>query len=362
MKKSRFFLILASLVTAAGARDAHAFPELIRHGYANCVTCHASPGGGGVLNAYGRELSREALTTWGTEAESGLAWGLIQPPEWLSSTLMARSLSLVRDSKTTIDGRTLLMQLDAEAAAASDHFTVAAAAGLQDPNKGDILALRRAYGVYRPTDELSFRVGKFAHVYGLMQAEHKSTTRTGLGWDEGNETLNAEAAWIGESTNLFATALFGRPDNHALERGASLSGSLFLDNRFKVGLNAYAGQRPSDDSSRVVFGPHAALGFTPTLYWLGEIDLQNRAETWGTYQYQKLSYEAFKGVHIYITQDLQKNDWSNGDSLSWSWGPGVQWFPRPHFEGQLYVTWQNYPEALQELNTATVYAMLNFYL
>ena len=361
------FLQITGLIFAGGtlsSRPAQAFPELIRHGYANCVTCHASPGGGGVLNAYGREISREALSTWGNEGETDLAWGSIKTPEWLSATVLARSLSFVRDTKTTVEGRTLLMQLDAEAAANSDHWGAAAAAGIQNPKGGtqSPFALRRAYLTYRPTDELSLRTGIFQHVYGLMPADHRIATRSGLGWDVGTETLNIEAAYIGEQATVFATALLGRPGNDALEQGASLSGSLFFAERFKVGLNAYTGKRPDETSSRHVFGTHAELGFTSHFYWLGELDLSEQAKTWGTYQYQKLGYEPIQGLHFYVAQDFTLRDHDDATSQVIAWGPGVQWFPRPHFEAQLYLQAQSYPSSLQDLNQSTVYAMLNFYL
>jgi hypothetical protein len=355
--------IVLSVTSLLATATVHAFPELVRHGYSNCVTCHINPGGSGVLNAYGRALSLEALTSAGTEEETEFAWGKIKTPEWLSATLMARSLSFIRDTRTSIDGRTLLMQLDGEVAASSEKFTASVTGGFQDSRTGAApFALRRGYITYRPTDELSLRTGKFMHVFGLMPADHRIATRSPLGWDQGNETLNVEGAWIGESLNVFATGLFGRPDREDLEQGGSLSASVFLNNRYKVGLNAYSGVRPSDDSSRLVFGTHAALGFTPQFFWLGELDLQNRDETWGTYQYQKLDYEPWKGLHFYLMQDLQKSDWSNGDTQILSWGPGFQWFPRPHLEGQLYINWLHYPETLSSLDTTTVYLMLNFYL
>src|SRR6185437_3022708 len=63
--------------------QAHAYPELVRYGYANCTSCHVSPSGGGTLTQYGRELSREVLSTWGFEGEERPAY-FINSPEWLN--------------------------------------------------------------------------------------------------------------------------------------------------------------------------------------------------------------------------------------------------------------------------------------
>src|SRR3954452_12614673 len=41
-----------------------AFPENVRHGYTNCVSCHVNPNGQGLLNPYGRQLSK-AMQSYG---------------------------------------------------------------------------------------------------------------------------------------------------------------------------------------------------------------------------------------------------------------------------------------------------------
>ena len=72
MQKNYFWFVLSIGVWFIESRPSHAFPEMVRHGYANCITCHISPDGGGVLTAYGRSLSREVLSTWGAEGEAVL--------------------------------------------------------------------------------------------------------------------------------------------------------------------------------------------------------------------------------------------------------------------------------------------------
>jgi hypothetical protein len=82
----------------------------------------------------------------------------------------------------------------------------------------------------------------------------------------------------------------------------------------------------------------------------------------GRFQYQKLGYEPVQGLHFYLAQDYQQSNVNDVNTSSFAWGPGVQWFPRPHFEGQLYLWQSRYPAALEDFNQTTVYAMLNFYL
>jgi hypothetical protein len=51
---SRLSLPLAGFLVVGGA--AYALPTMVRLGYPNCVSCHISPQGGGLLNAYGRGI------------------------------------------------------------------------------------------------------------------------------------------------------------------------------------------------------------------------------------------------------------------------------------------------------------------
>src|SRR5215510_1649696 len=48
--------VAVALLVLAGFAPAYALPNMIRLGYPNCVSCHVSPQGGGLLNAYGRGI------------------------------------------------------------------------------------------------------------------------------------------------------------------------------------------------------------------------------------------------------------------------------------------------------------------
>ena len=41
--------VAAFLVSLATSRTANAYPWMIRHGYASCITCHADPSGSGLV-------------------------------------------------------------------------------------------------------------------------------------------------------------------------------------------------------------------------------------------------------------------------------------------------------------------------
>lgn len=86
-----------------------------------------------------------------------------------------------------------------------------------------------------------------------------------------------------------------------------------------------------------MFGPYVNLGFRKDLFFLGEIDLQNQRPNgldfnWGWAHYARLDYELLQGIHLYLAEDLLKTDFKESGSLSQSFGGGIQFFPRPHFE------------------------------
>lgn len=64
------------LTIAAAAIPAAALPYMVRLGYPNCLSCHVSPQGGGLLNAYGKGID-EAQSLRGNDYEPGQ--GLFAP-------------------------------------------------------------------------------------------------------------------------------------------------------------------------------------------------------------------------------------------------------------------------------------------
>ncbi|MSP19181.1 MAG: hypothetical protein EXR74_06385 [Bdellovibrionales bacterium] len=318
-----------------------AFPEMLRYGYSNCITCHVSPNGGGLVTSYGRALSQEALSTWHRENESDFLWGAIKFPEWLNVGGDIRAVQTHLDTPTIKTGRYLVMQADAELAAIQGEFTFLATLGksnTSEPTKFiDSFLSRRHFIIYHPKEELYFRAGKFQRAFGINLPDHIVSTKKGLGWNYGSETYNLEAAWIASEKDLFITGIFGRIDDSLLdqEKGVALRGGYQLGDTYKGGLSYFYGTQAT--SSRHVFGPYVNLGFRKDLFFLGEIDLQNQRpnglnSNWGWAHYGRLDYELIQGIHLYLAEDLLKTDFKETGSLTQSWGGGIQFFPRPHFE------------------------------
>ncbi len=336
------------------------------------MSCHVSPTGGGVLTEYGRELSREALSQYGTEKESPFLYGIVKTPKWVDLGGDVRVLTIYQNTPAVREARLILMQADTEAAVHINKITVDATIGYREvpdiqPYRDHFLS-RRHYLIYRPTDEFSFRVGKYRPEFGINTADHVIVTKRGLGWDEGSETYNFELAYIGEKNNTYLTAVFGRPDAKELSRetGIALSSSIPFGDTYKVGASGFYGTKPN--RSRYVFGPFGILGFTPHFFLLSELDFQrilptdrpSNNATWGAVNYQKLDYEFIQGLHGYLTQELSHPDFKLSDQARTTYGIGAQYYPRPHLD--LSLTYEYVLTANVSEDTELLFLMLHFYL
>jgi hypothetical protein len=336
---------LSVLALFAIAQTAWAFPEMARHGYVNCTSCHVAPSGGGALTEYGRSLSESILSTSSFEGEGGFAHGLVTLPEWLAVGGDVRAIQIYRNTPQAEQWRFLFMQADAELAVTQGPFTLDASAGLYMEN----LESRRFFAAYRPREDLSLRFGKFRQAFGLMDADHTTPIHRGLGWDEGTESYNIEAAWLAENWNTYVTANLGPLDASQItaenrEKGVALRGSYALSHGMQVGASYFHGSSDAG-GSRDVFGPFGILGFTPRFFLLTEADFQSfhQSGSTGWVNWNRLNYEFIQGLHVYGALGLTRGESLDPHGPSTAYGPGVQFFPRPHFEFLLQWLFQRFP-------------------
>ncbi len=333
------------------AQPAFSYPEMVRHGYPACATCHTSPDGGGVLTEYGRVLSEQLLSTWAKEGEGRFLYGAVSFPNWISMNGDVRFVETYNKPVSTPATSSLIfMEADLETALRYDKFELVGTLGYQDDQGStfpDMVLSRRHYLMYRPTEKSSIRAGRFFSAYGLRTPDHIQETERNLGWDERGETYNLEIYYLGESYEVFLTGILGRPDSSVLdvEKGAALRGALFHNDKSKFGASFYVGSNALQ--SREVYGPYAIFGITPKMVALLEADIQHLTPAGGTmttglFTYAKLSYEVAKGVLPFLSQENGLEDLSaRGNTYRYTYGIGLQWFPRPHFDFQITLQHQN---------------------
>lgn len=359
------FIILGSLLPLSSL----AFPELVKHGYPNCAACHISPTGGGVLNEYGRALSKELVSTWGYEGEEKtLYW--IPTNENFAMGGDLRWLSIRDKSPTASRERSINMQRDLEIAVIFKKFTAAITGGIQnkttEPSETEFLS-RRHYLVYQQSDKLGFRLGKFYPAFGLYIPDHNTVIRRGLGFDQNMESYNLESAWQNEKWNLFGTLIAGRPDDQKLkrEKGLALTAAYNPNEKIKVGGSYYYGE--TDEIIRHLVGPYGIFGFSDKIFLLAQMNLVRafpytaQESSLGMVDYLRLDYEAWKGVHFYLTQELSQMDLKEGKTRTDTWGLGFQFFPRPHLEFQIIMQ-KIYQQGMHNPPTDRLQLLTHFYL
>ncbi len=348
-----------------------AFPENVRHGYFSCTACHVSPSGGGVLTPYGRSLSAELMSTWGSTKTSGF---MFSNPEdetnipWFRNQIFLRGVQTYRNSPTVEKAKFIPMQADYEVGADVEKFAIVSTFGFRSNDSSQDLKeffSRRHYALYRFTDQVVGRIGKFMQSFGLNGPDHITATRRGLGWDQGSESYNLEMNYIGESFNQTVTVISNSPEEKSVKKdqGASLNSSYFWKNNSRIGLSAYQGGQ--GDFDRVVYGPYATISLTEKLFLDTEFYLQDKKlkvtsiHQKGYATFSRLGYEAIKGLTPFVQYDRSYLDDSDRSSQFDSYGLGAQWLPYPHFD---FMFFAGKEKSYGQDATDFAWLMLNIYL
>lgn len=322
-----------------------AFPEMSRHGYFNCTSCHLSPAGGGVLTLYGRELSKELLSTWSAKGEQYFAYNAVPALSASEKVLLAayiRGLQVLRENNHVNEARTILMQADAEAAYNEKQWAVLGTIGRQEVRSGldskGRLFSRRHYVLARFDKHQNLRVGKFLKSYGLDDPNHYIYVRNALNFSYDTESYNAEYSYLTENWNAYFTLIsdlntddYFRND----EKGVAFNGSLKLD-KSKLGMSFYHGNNAHQ--RRMIGGVWGIGAFTKQVFLMSEIDFQRNLtkatqdHTSGHVMGHRLNYEIMKGLTPFVSFDQKYLNWNNRNSELHSFGLGARFFPRPHLE------------------------------
>jgi hypothetical protein len=331
------------------------YPEMVTHGYGNCIACHVSTTGGGLLTQYGRALSKELLSAKSSDLglekiknEESFLQGWFVPPEKLNVGGDIRFLQMFLDNKHETSGRGILMQADLEAQLTlNPRIRILGTAGRQErrttPDKlmDNFISRRHWLNVLLGPDinkeKYQIRLGRFFPAYGQNIQEHKTVTRSGLGFDENQESYNAEFSYFGENWSVLATLIGGRPDKLELnrEKGAAIQSSVGINSISKMGINLYSGKSSNQSSAdrKTMGGVFGVLSMAPKLYTLFEFDRTfTPRKSYGVYQYGKIGYEYIQGLHFFVSLEYEKPSILKFDKKIEAINLGVQYFPKVHWE------------------------------
>lgn len=355
--------------------NSQAYPELMRYKYNTCMACHVSPGGGGLLTTYGRGLSTEILSRWGSDKEAGFLHTALdteqkegeQQNPWYLLGGDVRSVQTHKENKIVRQGKYIPMQADIAVALQKDMFTFVGNVGeIKDDDHSWQPNGTQYYLMVRPQEEVTVRAGQFIPQYGLHLPDHILFIRSLLGFGMKSERDAIEAQYNGE--NWIASLTQSRQVKLAdPEQATVLQVQYYFMESNKIAFNYWDGK--SKGLNRSIVGLWGVFGFSPDLYWVSEWDLQksksvgrlidSSATTDSTVHYNKLGYTLTKGLDVFLHEEAMQLDVRDAATAMTRRGLGLQFFPRPHFDFSAVWTKQS-----TNTNKETDYAwlLLHYYL
>ena len=324
----------------------HGFVENVSHGYVNCMACHIAPSGGGLLNDYGRSLSRELMSTWGWKKSEQPLFGALQNKEGFKVGGDFRTIQTYLENSQVKQGKQFVMQKNLELGYNFSEFWLVGTLGTQEgpsgtPGQGDFLS-ERHYVLWNVSDEIKLRAGKFRLNFGLYDPNHTRATKQPLGFGPNSEDYILEFSKFTETDEIFISADLGRidiPRNAETEKSISLNYAKYTSEKSKVGSSVLFGE--SSKSRRSLLGIYGIASLFEEFILKTEIDYQQSHVATLPFKRKdhissvlSLAYQAKKGLLPYIvTEYLQQDLTDNSTQLS-SAGVGIQWLPIPHIELQ----------------------------
>lgn len=378
----RFVALFFTSVFASAPFLSNAFPEMTRHSYSSCTSCHVSPNGGGVLTPYGRNLSRDMLSTWGGEREGEVLHGAL-PKKYMEGLEESkfriggdvRYLQTHRENKASRVGQFFFMQAQCEAGYDEGSFALVMSVGkVEDPRgKGNFTFVsQRFYGLVRFGESANLRVGRFTTAFGIHFADHTLSIRRPLGLGVEVERDNAEFSWLGEKDQFFVSFMKTAPATSDTdgEQAAVFRYDRVLNERSRVGASFWQGDggTPGADSkfTRFIAAVHSIVNISEKWFALAEIDRAERIDkkiagdsrAQSQYGLVRLNYEPVQGLWALAQIQHERGDINLNSTETNKYGLGVNFFPRPHFE--LFGIWNRVSKQSEWSDEA--YLMLHYYL
>jgi hypothetical protein len=352
----RAAIAIALLSTAAGA-----YPTMIRHGYAQCATCHTDPSGGTLLNAYGRAQSELLLSSrWGVSADEDASprtkflLGIVPEPDhtilggWLRNGYIWNFAG-----GKLVDHRLLQMRADFAAEVRVGPLRAAGQLGYSNNSGAALAAVTRDQrvvsrehwiGVAFSSDAGLVRGGRMNVPFGLRNLEHISFVRTATQTDINQDQQDGVAVAVaGEGFRTEVMAVLGNdslsPDAFR-ERGLAGYVEVSPAPRIALGVNALATRASAAlgtglPTLRQAYGVTArAAPWTP-LVLSAEIDALVTSTLGsgvraGQAGWLQADLEVLRGVHVVSAfEDLLP---PAGGAVQLGGWAGLAWFVLPHLD------------------------------
>lgn len=380
------------------ARQASAYPWMIRHEYTGCAQCHADPSGGGPLTAYGRAMGEVVLKTpYGRESvpeetEPGpgakFLWGAIPLSDAFDLGGDIRVMQFAQKvADTPMTNRTIFMQADLTARLDVGRFVAAGSVGYQ-PHGALFAAVTRGpdhnmvsrqhWIGYRldANSTMLIRAGRMNLPFGIRDVLHtlmvRSTTRTDIN-DAQQHGLSF--SYSGAKIRAEIMGIFGnfqvRPDDYR-ERGYSGYFEWAPTTKLAVGVSSRIAHVELDSS---LFRPmwrhaHGVFGrWSPAwkpLVLMAEADYvidspKERPRAEGIASMVQADLELFQGLHYQATGEIS-NVGSHGSIPTYATWLSLAWFLVSHTDLRLDAVWQSVATPVGRIGAVTLLAQAHLYL
>ncbi len=361
-RRSAALFVAAFGLALCAEATAHAYPQWqLATGSVRCNECHYAPGGGALLNAFGRDAIGSELST--IAGDGNLLHGMVTPPSWLAAGGDFRGAFVangVQDVNGTAYGA-FPLQADVYARAALPRgFSLSATLGLRgqarDPDTlvppqdyqggtASRFISREHFVMWEPQAVGPYlRLGRFYAPYGLRFPEHLLYIRRDLGFDLLRETYNLSGGYLFNAWELHLT-LFA-PD-FIRHIGSDEKGfAAYYERRLFGDKMAVAVQTRLADApgvARFIWGGLGKFYFEPLrTQVMAELDTVHlvfeatgvgaRTQVVGL---AGLAVFPVRGVIVTVLGERNQTDVAVRDA---AWTAGtllVNWFPYPHVEAQL---------------------------
>lgn len=383
----RWLFLLTLVFVALRAPAAQAYPWLIKHGFAQCGSCHVDPMGGETLRGMGRMMGESVLAMpWGQATPSSAAQLLFAVPESEVVHVGGSLRGMLIGNLETAQARAFPMQLDLTAGFDLGGFTLAGSVGASRASRryehaskarvlgnvedeGVLLVSRNYWLGYHIDDAWMVRAGRLNLPFGLRIPEHTMWVRAETFTDResdqqhGASVVYAAGRWRGEL--MLSLGNYQRPNDALRERGYSGYLEYLIDLDLAVGVSSLVltAERESGldvNADRLVRHAHGLTArYVLSQPWviLAEADvLSKTGSNLGYTGMATLDYEPTQGLHLALTGEMLDRGkpksgaggLSRGEAQLNAW-LSADWFFAPHFELRSDLVWRGERDKLIQL-------------
>lgn len=328
-----------------------AFVENTVKGYPNCMACHHSPTGGGILTEYGRSISAEMMSTWKLgKASHQPFFGLVKNQERVHLGGHIRTMQIRSETPNSKVGRLFLMQRNIEALVKFDKVSLVGTVGTLEgpegtPEKGDFLS-ERHFLLWETSDFSRMRIGKFRQAYGLNDPNHTRLNKQSLGFGSQSETYGMEFIHLYDWGEIIASTAIGKLASEKVRlEEKSFSGQLtyYHQGQARSTINILHGQDDQEGERTLVgvngifpiIGKDLFSSYQLDLSLIKDLRNPDEDSLKGVYGFWNIAYDITKGLMGYLLVEYARPDFETLSSQVVSPGLGVRWLPLAHFEFQL---------------------------